>query len=192
MNNKVKFLRGTSNEYAVAEKDSDTIYFTTDDGKLYIGDKEISGGKGGELPVASTDVLGGVMVDGTSITADENGVISAVGGGGLTLLGRYANEHNVYTTIGTISNIPEGTILVFISTSQSSGSNGYTCFYIGSTVVPFSMSSYTKVNSYAGIVSSLSGTVSLKSLSIENDGTNIKFYGSNSFGTYFDIYKLEV
>lgn len=43
MNNKVKFLRGTSNEYTVAEKDSDTIYFTTDDGKLYIGDKEISG-----------------------------------------------------------------------------------------------------------------------------------------------------
>ena len=41
--NKVKFLRGTSNEYAVAEKDSDTIYFTTDDGKLYIGDKEVSG-----------------------------------------------------------------------------------------------------------------------------------------------------
>lgn len=43
MNNKVKFLRGTSNEYAAAEKDSDTIYFTTDDGKLYIGDKEVSG-----------------------------------------------------------------------------------------------------------------------------------------------------
>ena len=43
MNNKVKFLRGTSDEYAVAEKDSDTIYFTTDDGKLYIGDKEVSG-----------------------------------------------------------------------------------------------------------------------------------------------------
>lgn len=43
MNNKIKFLRGTSNEYAVAEKDNDTIYFTTDDGKLYIGDKEISG-----------------------------------------------------------------------------------------------------------------------------------------------------
>lgn len=43
MNNKIKFLRGTSDEYAVAEKDSDTIYFTTDDGKLYIGDKEVSG-----------------------------------------------------------------------------------------------------------------------------------------------------
>ena len=46
MNNKVKFLRGTSNEYAVAEKDGDTIYFTTDDGKLYIGDKEVSGDGG--------------------------------------------------------------------------------------------------------------------------------------------------
>ena len=41
--NKVKFLRGTSDEYAVAEKDNDTIYFTTNDGKLYIGDKEVSG-----------------------------------------------------------------------------------------------------------------------------------------------------
>lgn len=42
--NKVKFLRGTSDEYAIAEKDNDTIYFTTNDGKLYIGDKEISDG----------------------------------------------------------------------------------------------------------------------------------------------------
>ena len=42
-NNKVKFLRGTSDEYTAAEKDNDTIYFTTDDGKLYVGDKEILG-----------------------------------------------------------------------------------------------------------------------------------------------------
>lgn len=44
MNNKIKFLRGTSGEYTVAKKDNDTFYFTTDNGKLYIGDKEISGG----------------------------------------------------------------------------------------------------------------------------------------------------
>lgn len=90
MNNKVKFLRGTSGEYTVAEKDSDTIYFTTDDGKLYIGDKEISGdGSGGsyELPIATTEILGGVMPDGTTINVDENGVISTVGGhvGGYTV-----------------------------------------------------------------------------------------------------------
>ena len=42
-NNKIKFLRGTSDEYTAAKKDNDTIYFTTDDGKLYIGDKEILG-----------------------------------------------------------------------------------------------------------------------------------------------------
>ena len=80
MNNKVKFLRGTSNEYAVAEKDSDAIYFTTDDGKLYIGDKEVSGGGSYELPIATTEILGGVMPDGTTINVDENGVISTVGG----------------------------------------------------------------------------------------------------------------
>ena len=37
-NNKVKFLRGTSAEYASVVKDKDIIYFTTDDNKLYIGD----------------------------------------------------------------------------------------------------------------------------------------------------------
>ena len=148
-----------------------------------------AGGKGGELPVASTDVLGGVMVDGTSITADENGVISAVGGGGLTLLGRYANKHNVYTTIGTISNIPEGTILVFISTSQS---KSYTYSYIGSGIVPLFISGYEKSLSFVGIMSNKTSTPELGSISIGNDGTNIKFHGSSSFGTYFDIYKLEV
>ena len=89
MNNKVKFLRGTSNEYAVAEKDNDTIYFTTDDGKLYIGDKEISGGKGGgsyELPIATTEILGGVMPDGTTINVDENGVISGLTAGAKLLV----------------------------------------------------------------------------------------------------------
>ena len=42
------------------------------------------GGKGGgsyELPIATTEILGGVIPDGTSITVDENGVISAVGSG---------------------------------------------------------------------------------------------------------------
>ena len=65
MNNKVKFLRGTSDEYAVAEKDSDTIYFTTDDGKLYIGDKGISG-------------TGGLTIDDTLSDTSENPVQNKV------------------------------------------------------------------------------------------------------------------
>ena len=43
--NKVNFLRGTSTEYEVATKDNDTFYYTTDDGKLYLGNKEITGGE---------------------------------------------------------------------------------------------------------------------------------------------------
>ena len=65
MNNKVKFLRGTSGEYAVVEKDSDTIYFTTDDGKLYIGDKGISG-------------TGGLTIDDTLSDTSENPVQNKV------------------------------------------------------------------------------------------------------------------
>ena len=150
-----------------------------------------AGGKGGELPVASTDVLGAVMVDGTSITADEQGVISAVGsGGGLTLLGRYSNTHNVYTTIGTVSDIPEGTILVFISTSVS---NNFTGFYMGSGIVP-SIIKGAVGNSWAYIsgAAGSSGTLTQQALGIRNDGTNIDFFGNYNFGTYFDIYKLEV
>ena len=44
MNNKVKFLRGTATEYEASTKDNDTFYYTTDTEKLYLGDKEITGG----------------------------------------------------------------------------------------------------------------------------------------------------
>lgn len=42
--NKVNFLRGTSTEYEASTKDNDTFYYTTDDGKLYLGNKEITNG----------------------------------------------------------------------------------------------------------------------------------------------------
>ena len=88
--------------------------------------------KGGELPVASTDVLGGVMVDGTSITADEQGVISAVGSGsgGLTLLGTYTfTDATTYKELFKVdgTNITWGDRLLFElvpnSTSESTGWN---------------------------------------------------------------------
>lgn len=44
MADKVKFLRGTAQEYADAVKDDNTFYFTTDDKILHLGDKYISGG----------------------------------------------------------------------------------------------------------------------------------------------------
>ena len=44
MDNKVNFLRGTATEYEAATKDNDTFYYTTDTEKLYLGNKEITGG----------------------------------------------------------------------------------------------------------------------------------------------------
>ena len=76
------YLLGTGNALVVAQNYADCPFK--------------AGGKGGELPVASTDTLGGVMVDGTSITADENGVIRAVGSGS-----------DDWTNVGTVS-ISEG------------------------------------------------------------------------------------
>ena len=42
----------------------------------------ISGGGITELPIASTTILGGVKVDGSTIVADTDGVISSLGSGG--------------------------------------------------------------------------------------------------------------
>lgn len=44
--NQVKFKRGSASEYAALEtKDPDDIYITTDDGKIYLGDKALGGGE---------------------------------------------------------------------------------------------------------------------------------------------------
>ena len=68
MNNKVKFLRGTSNEYADAVKDDRTLQCTTDDKILHIGDKYVSGG------VISDTELRFSVVDGIlNVTYDDGG-----------------------------------------------------------------------------------------------------------------------
>lgn len=62
--NKVNFLRGTSAEYESSTKDNDTFYYTTDDEKLYLGNKEITGG--------------GVTVDDTLSDTSKNPVQNKV------------------------------------------------------------------------------------------------------------------
>lgn len=99
MNNRVKFLRGTSNEYAVAEKDSDTIYFTTDDGKLYIGDKEVSG----------SDITVDDTLSDTSENPVQNKAIKAYVDNSLaniqSTLNSKANSADVYTKSETDAKI---------------------------------------------------------------------------------------
>ena len=64
MDNKVKFLRGTAAEYESSTKDNDTFYYTTDDEKLYLGNKEITGG--------------GVTIDNTLSDTSKNPVQNKV------------------------------------------------------------------------------------------------------------------
>ena len=88
------------------------------------------GGKGGvsyELPIATTEILGGVIPDGTSITVDENGVISAVGGsddwtnvGTVTI----STSTNTEFSIPNLSNYKF--MMLSISMRDNNYSNNYT------------------------------------------------------------------
>lgn len=80
------------------------IYFKTysklDGSKIEVDNDTIKVNENGELwadvdvPIATTEVAGKVKPDGETITADENGVISAVGGGssGWTYFGNMSRE----------------------------------------------------------------------------------------------------
>jgi len=79
--------------------------------KTYVDDAVANSGGGGggsyTLPTASTTTKGGVKIDGTTITIDSNGVISAVSGGSggidLTALANYLTS-NGYATQTYVNN----------------------------------------------------------------------------------------
>lgn len=78
------------------------------------------------LPVASTTALGGVKIDGTSITIDANGVISSSGGGG----GGTATDVASLTDV-TLTSLQSGEILkwngtAWVNSSDLQGSGGGT------------------------------------------------------------------
>ena len=190
MNNKVKFLRGTSGEYAVVEKDSDTIYFTTDDGKLYIGNKEISGGGSYELPIATTEILGGVIPDGTSITVDENGVISAVGGSD-----DWTNVGSVHITTNTVTefSIPNLSnykfMMLSISLSHRTGSttnsSNYTRIFVLDDYKASSdwgSPTYYIGNDYQSTSSSDTVYPYIGYVNISKSSNKVSFEGRTSFG----------
>jgi hypothetical protein len=76
--NKITVIGPTANDYATSLSSSDLA------NKQYV-DNYVANAISGSaytLPTASTTVLGGVKIDGTTITIDGNGVISANTGGG--------------------------------------------------------------------------------------------------------------
>ena len=142
------------------------------------------GGKGGvsyELPIATTEILGGVMVDGTSITADEQGVISAVGsGGGLEFIGEYyVSSSTGLTTIISKADYKEGDIYLILVRSNSNTDWNY-CIY-ALTALPTSPQ-IKPLNCIPSV-----GT-SARSVSIRLDSVGL----SVSDQAYYKFYKMKV
>lgn len=173
---------GTKTEYdSIDPKDENTLYAVTDEETVFDDDGVIHKHANKAVLDKFSELDGKVLYDGATIGG---------GGGGLTLLGRYANTNSVKTVIGTVADIPAGTKLLFIGELQTSDDIRV---FTGFSQVPaiYSGSSSSSINipiTYgAG-----TGNIYSKALYLYNDGTNVEFLGSNQFSSYFDIYKLEV
>lgn len=144
------------------------------------------------LPTATADTLGGVMVDGTSITADEQGVIRAVGsgGGGLTLLGTYTfTDSTIFTELFKVdgTNITWGDRLFFeLVPNSTSESQGWNSLYhlIPVYVIASNVSRYALYHPFSN--SDTVGRIRFKS-------TGSSFYATtNVIPLTFNVYKWEV
>lgn len=113
--NAIKFWSGTLEEYeALGSWDNNTIYNVTDD--------IVESGGLIELPVASTDTLGGVKVDGKTINIAQDGVISAI----IPKVEEYVLPTASTTTLGGVK-VDGETITIedgVISASSSGGGGG--------------------------------------------------------------------
>lgn len=108
-------LEDLTDTYVTGVTDGQALVWSQSNLRWQPGDVGSGGGSNYTLPTASTSVLGGVKVDGTTITI-SNGVISAVGGGsggGVTLtdVGTYLNNNGYATQTyvqGQVTNLING------------------------------------------------------------------------------------
>ena len=130
------------------------------------------------LPTATADTLGGVMIDGTTITADEQGVISAVGsGGGLEFIGEYYVSSQ--TTIISKADYKEGDIYLILVRSDSIKDWNY-CIY-ALTALPTS----PEIKQLNCVPSVRASTLSV-SIRLDSVGLSVSGQG------YFKFYKMKV
>ena len=156
------------------------------------------GGKGGgsyELPIATTEILGGVMPDGTTITVDENGVISAVGGSD-----DWTNVGNVYIATGTntqfsIPNLSNYQFMMLsISIPSDKYSNNYARIFALDDYNPLSNSyspTYYIGNDYLSTDSSSTVYPYIGQMNIYKSDNKVRFYvseGISSSNFYANIY----
>ena len=207
-NNKVKFLRGTSGEYAVAEKDSDTIYFTTDDGKLYIGDKEISGSDitiddilsdTSENPVqnkiinaalnekASKDTMTGA----TSSAAGTSGLVPAPASGEQGAYLRGDGTWAVPTNTDTkVTNTLNTTAKAYVTGTTSSSTNTGTQVFDTGVYLDTTAGMLTATTFKGELSGNASTSNKLKSTSYTTITINTSDWTTNSNGGYIFTYTL--
>ena len=91
-------MKISAGEYGMIDSESREILYLNGSGKVEIVTSAYAvcpfkaaskGGGSYELPIATTEILGGVKVDGSTITVDGNGVIKAVSSGGTNYLIQY-------------------------------------------------------------------------------------------------------
>ena len=134
------------------------------------------------LPIATTEILGGVMPDGTTINVDENGVISAVGGsgGGLELIGEYYISSSTagLTTIISTADYKEGDIyLILVSPDSRNWSYViYTLIALPTSPIIYNLNCVPSVGTSARLVS----------IRLDSAGLSI------SDQAYYKIYKMKV
>ena len=124
-------MKISAGEYGMIDSESREILYLNGSGKVEIVTSAYAvcpfkaaskGGGSYELPIATTEIIGGVMPDGTTITVDENGVISAVGGSD-----DWTNVGSVYISTDTVSkefSIPNLSNYKFMMLSISIGTTG--------------------------------------------------------------------
>ena len=151
------------------------------------------------LPKATTSVLGGVMPDGATITVDENGVISAVGGSDdWTNVGSVSvpSNTNINFSIPNLSNYKF--MMLSISIGQYSnvgpGTNiteakNYTRIFILDDYKP--LSNWVGLTYYIGndyLTTDSSSTVYpyISSMTINKSTNTVKFWAHNNF--YANVY----
>ena len=176
--NKVKFLRGTSNEYAVAEKDSDTIYFTTDDGKLYIGDREVSGSKD-------------IMTGATSSAAGISGLVPAPAAGKQGAYLRGDGTWAVPTNTDTkVTNTLNTTAKAYITGTTSSSTNTGTQVFDTGVYLDTTAGMLTATKFKGALSGNASTATKLKSISYTTITINTSDWIANSDGSYIFTYTL--
>ena len=196
-------MKISAGEYGMIDSESREILYLNGSGKVEIVTSAYAvcpfkaaskGGGSYELPIATTEILGGVMPDGTTIAVDENGVISAVGGSDdWTNVGSVSvpSNTNINFSIPNLSNYKFMMLSISIGTTSSVGpnttitnANNYTRIFILDDYKP--LSNWVGLTYYIGndyLTTNSSSTVYpyISSMTINKSTNTVNFWAHDNF-----------